>query len=371
MRSSLIALALVLGGVGATVTLSSPAAGETTASCSKTERGTVAVGKVVAREGEVYQGTTRVFPGTVLFKDSILCTKGHANVTFSVDKLLKSDCQMLETSSLKLYPSGESPKGEVVLKFEQGRTYCGTEKKTKKVFYKVGRTIVRTKDPLFAVVVAGRKSLIKVAKGVVTVKGSRGRAVTVGAGQQTTVAATGTAQRPVPLVQTAEDKKSFAAVKANLPKPDFGRPDADGSAALKRIYSRGEIRVGFGSVFSADAGSQLFAQDFFDFLAKSWRLGFYYGADETPPLVESLRAQELDVVVATDADGQKGLDTLPLFEDTNGKVWSLAVEHDPAFLEALRRFMRSAVNEGQYSAFYRAAFDREPSLKVIEPVLSG
>lgn len=340
-----------------------------------------AVGKVLSVRGEAHQGKARLSrKNQALHMGATLCTAGprgsarSGELEFVVEALKRTTCRMAPASRVTLYPTKPKRPKPVILRFHEGKTYCGTgtDKTGKERLYEAagGKVKLLIADPLFGVDASAKTTTVKVKLGAVTVQARTGGAVVVGPGQQSTVPAQGPAKPPVPLVETPEDKDAFADIKSAVPKPDYSRPSANGSPTLKRIYADDYIRVGFDSEVTDD-DTYNFYDEFFTFLAKSWGVNFYAASDPPPDLVNSLKAHDLEVALTKDRPALASVDTMPLFTDPRGADWYVGVEPDKVFLEALRNFVRATVNGGQYSSLYRAAFGKEPSLDVLKAVLSG
>ena len=128
------------------------------------------------------------------------------------------------------------------------------------------------RDPLFSVGVDPKHTVtVRVQLGYVEVSKLAGSgAVVVGPGQQVEVPNGGRPAGVTPIVLTADDDDRIANLSPLVQRPDFSRPDATKSPGLEAIYQRGVLRVVYES--DADAATATFVREFFDFLAKSWKL---------------------------------------------------------------------------------------------------
>jgi len=311
-----------------------------------------------------------------LFTNSTLCTDDEGQVKFFVEPLKRTTCILEHNTRVRLYPPRKPAHRQVIIRFEEGEGSCGTGKDQdpgdKKFDADGGRWRLLMKDPLFAVGVDTRRTIVKVALGYIEVSRQAGEgAVIVGPEQQVILPAGGKPGPVQPIELTAKDNARFAELRPEVPKPDFRRPDPDGSATLKRIISRKVLSVGVAADLVNDNGTQPFVRSFFGFLAKSWGVKLRLISLETPDWVNQLEAQAIDVAISRDARRLRQFDTLPVFPDSQSALWYIGLVKDKHFLNSMRAFLRAAVNSGDYGTIYRASFLKEPSYEPLSPVLFG
>lgn len=329
------------------------------------------VGTVQRSTGEVYQGKNFLTDGAGLLTNGTLCTGDGSQIRFLVKPSKPTTCEMRSNTRLRLYPPKKPAHRQALIRFEAGRTYCGTGKdpteNEKKYDTRKGQTRLLMKDPLFAVDVDPTRTLVKVKLGYINVsRTSGGRAVIIGPDQQVSVPELADPEKVGRLTETADDKAGFAALQAVVPKPDFGRPAPGASVALKRIIANTEIVVGLDSTVTP-AGSA-FVKRFYGLLARSWNLNLALQASSS---IKALDIEKIDVLITKrNLRAVARVDALPLFADSQGGLWSFVILKDDAFRTALSRFVQAAVGGGTYSSFYRASFKKEePSFDQLQPTL--
>src|SRR5262249_30268313 len=127
------------------------------------------------------------------------------------------------------------------------------------------------------------------------------------------------------------------------------------------------ISVGFDEQAALDAGTSPFVRSYLEFLAKSWGVHLNFESVPSGAALNALANGKIDLVVASTA--ALGFDNVSFFDDSSKKTWSFFVNPDKGYEEALRRFLVSTVNGGEYASFYRDAFGRPPSYDSLRPVL--
>jgi hypothetical protein len=328
------------------------------------------VGKLERTSGRVFQGKNALKEdGAKLFTNATLCTL-DGRATFLVTPLKRTSCEMRPEARLRLYPPKlKKAHRQVVIRFEEGKTYCGTgkeaEDREEKYDARKGQVRLLMKDPLFAAEVDPSRTLIQVELGYLEVSRRLGEGpVIVGAGQRVTVPELALPGKVGAIDKTSDDQAAFDALRPRTPKPDFSPPNAAGSATLKQIFSRKSIIVGVDSAGNKERTE--FTRLFFAFLAKSWGVSLVLREASTTSLVAQLR-RDLDVAVTSEVTQLTPFDRLPFFAAP--QVWYLGVVPDEVFVASLGRFVRAAVSGGAYRVFYRGAFEREPPLDPLAPVL--
>lgn len=330
-------------------------------------------------EDKVYRGKTRLLKHSApLFTNSTLCTDSDGEVRFVVRRLKTTTCEMYRDAKVRLYPPKlNQSHRQSIIRFENGITYCGTGNDHTAVDDKYdarhGTQRLLMSDPLFAVDVNTRRTVVRVRLGYIEVSRSiGGGAVIVGPQQQVTVPAAGPPGRVVPLVGSVLDAR-FDRLAPLVPKPDFRPPDARGSSALERIFRQRAITVALAVDRVRDRGADIFTKGFFDFVASSWNIKSDLLQRRTPTWVEELEAERADVVLTSDLkpleSSSARFDFFPLFVDRTETVWHAVLLEDEVFLRALRRFVQQAVTSGDYARIYTGSFARQPSYGPLRPVL--
>src|SRR5262249_16740819 len=182
-----------------------------------------------------------------------------------------------------------------------------------------------------------------------------GASVIVSSGQQVTVPARADPKEPEAIALSPDDVADFNELQPAVPAPDFSPPDPKGSQRLSAIFSRHTINAGLDLDATPDDGTLAFHAQLLQLLARSWGLKPNITRLRHAQLVKSLTAGVLDVALTPDPSGFTYAETLPLFADSNARVWTLALSKDDVFLASLRRFLRAAVSSGKYAAYYRSS----------------
>lgn len=330
------------------------------------------VGKIERTSGTVFQGKNAMKEdGAKLFTNATLCT-GDGRATFLVKPLKRTSCEMRPDARLRLYPPKlKKAHRQVVIRFEDGKAYCGTgkdaEDREEKYDTRKGQVRLLMQDPLFAADVDSERTLIQVELGYIEVSRRLGEGpVIVGAGQRVTVPELEIPGKVSAIDKTADDQAAFDALRPRTPEPDFSRPKRGvaGSPTLRQIFRRESIIVGVDPAGNKERTE--FTRSFFAFLAKSWGVSLALREASTTSLVAQLR-RDLNVAVTNELNQLTPFDRLPFFAAS--QVWYMGVVPDDVFAASLRRFLRTAVSAGAYRGFYRAAFSREPPLDPLTPVL--
>ena len=322
----------------------------------------------VVGDGSAHIGRVRINGvrrrSAALLSGNVVCT-GKASFDFDIHVGSQhAGCKEQHRSSLRIHPSST-----VLLRFFFGRFVCGTYGTKSKSFKGPGKVMIIAEDPVFSVSIDRQKTVVRVLAGSVLVIGKGGSpdGVVVGPAQQAIVRA---GKRPAAATTI---KLSPAEVAESVkfgrhePPPDFSRPDPTGSPNLTRIFGRNRLSVAFDQASTIDAGTPVFVRTYLDFLAASWKVQLNLQFVPAGPALVSLANNRLDLVVASTT--AFGFDVLPLLWDSSKKTWSVFVNQDKVYSEALRRFIVSTVYSRRYASFYRKAFGAPPSYEPLRPVL--
>jgi hypothetical protein len=301
-----------------------------------------------------------------LSSGNVVCTD---SVVFSLNIVVnrqQAACDIRPRGSLRIHPQPE-----IVLRFFFGTTTCWTGGHKKngdpdKTFQGPDKTMIISEDPIFSVAVAKRQTVIRVIHGSVLVvgKSGTGSAVVLGPLQQSFVARRGDPTPATAFVPTSQERAYKSKFAAKQKPPDFSKPSSFGSPNLERVFGQGTLNVGFDDNTVVDSGTPTFVQSSFGFLAKSWNLRLNLTRGAT---LNELAKGKFDLVVSSSVGF--GFDSLQLFEDSNKKIWTILINQDSTYDHALRHFVVSTVDGGQYDSMYRAAFARPPSYEPLREVL--
>jgi hypothetical protein len=380
MKTFLIVSTAVLTGVVAVraVPGAQPTVSAAPQQCLPQKAHTPVAGHTENIEGKVRSGKTLLLSDdSELLTNSTLCTGDNGKVRFVVDDP-STTCEMDPRSRIRIKPPKLVQSHlQVIIRWEAGFTWCATGEdpngsKKKKYDGREGRVRLLMNDPLFFVGVNNSRTLVKVALGYTEVsRRAGGGAVIVGPAQQVTVPEGGEPGSVEPIDRTANDDDHFASLQPVVPPADYSRPDAGGSEAMQRIFSRKLLVVGIGSDLSADQGTEPFVRGYFSFLAKNWNLSVRFLNLQTASVGNALDGHKIDLGVVRKTTRLRGFGTFPLFADMKGAVWRVALVDDAEFSSALYGFLRATVNANVYGRMYRASFEKEPSYDALRPVLFG
>lgn len=387
MRGATAGLAAVIAATGAVSSSVLDRAPETAEAKPKppcpANGHTPKVGKVTIISDKVFRGTSLLDDGNPLYENSTLCAKENGEVRFFAhhpsNRFPTTTCRMDRSSELRIHPKKQNPQHkQSLIRFESGWAWCVTGKDPPENLvqerYKYdanqGRDRIFTKDPLFAVGVDKTRTLIKVDVGFVRVsKATSDKSVIVGPQQQVTIPAGAEPEAPERIEATPKDQAVFDDLRPLLPNLDLTAPDPGGSAALTRIFGKKLLVVGIDRTGSADSSAEAFVQEFFRYLASSWRINARWLYFDKPVLGRSLETGAIDVALTPHARQLDGFDALALFLDREGDVWQAGLVRDPVFKEALRSFISAAVTNARYRSAYLRTFRREPRYEPLSEVL--
>jgi len=321
-------------------------------------------------KGSAHKGTFRVNGAkrrkSTLFSGNVVCT-GAAAFTFKIRVGQRdASCTQDPHSSLRVHPR------EFLLKFLWGNFLCLTHGRGEKPFTTGQAANIITQDPIFRVSVDRRKVGVRVLAGSALVSGRSGEhgAVVVGPGQATRVPAGGDPGEPTAIKLTPREKAALDKLGPSEPPLHFGRPDPTGSPKLGSIFAANTLAVGFNGQSATDAGALTFVKSYFGFLTDSWgiRLSVVSVPSTTTGLKE-LGSGRIDILLDSPTSPTFGVDALPLFWDSKSQTWSMFMTQDKVYVDALRRFLVSAVYGKKYDVFYRNAFGRPAPYEPLRPVL--
>jgi hypothetical protein len=252
--------------------------------------------------------------------------------------------------------------GNGVLRFEAKEVACTTTKKNKTApFPTATGAIIKTRDPIFVVVVGSRKTVVKVRKGLMTVTG-RGRSVPLGPRQQVEVPVHAAPKQPVKAHLTPAEESATKALDKQLPKPEYVPPSANESPTVERIYQRGTIEVGIDSIASKfekwGSKDKAFSMRYFSFLGSHWNVRPAWVFLRPRLATAYLTDQKIDVYLSSTAPSKSAqLWALPFVENPDHSVWKIfGLAADDAFRKDLRAFLLQSVQQDDYGSSYRAVF---------------
>jgi hypothetical protein len=302
----------------------------------------------------------------VLRAGNVVCTtKGVFRFLVSLNAQ-GANCVLKKHSALRVLPQPG-----VTLRFIAGTTACGTSgtPPQPKTFMARMQTEIIVEDPVFEVEVRQRKTIVTVLSGSALVSGKSGtsKAVVLGPAQQTIVAVGGDPAQPTGIHLTSTQQADQNNVGRNQTPPDFSRPNPDASPNLNRIFQQQSLHVGFDEQAATDSGTTQFVRSYLDFLATSWKLSLDLQTIPSGSALTALANNKLDLVVAPTV--AFGFDSLPLFADSNNKRWIGFLNTDPTYASALRTFVVSTINDGEYGSLYKSAFGRAPSYDAVRQIL--
>lgn len=279
-----------------------------------------------------------------------------------IDKRKIEFCRILRDSEVQVLPMSD-----VLLKYVDGTTWCSTDPDpaTAEVFIDKHGAQFETQDPVFGITVEPDRTLVKVWVGFVAVRSltAGGEPVLVGPGQQSVIFRGDPPQSPeafaFELLDSLE-RQAVVDVAATFRGIDFGRPNAGDSPALRRIFQRRRIVVALDPQAVGDGGTALFVHRFTGFLAESWQIKPDLRQLQVADGLAALERGDLDLVISPEV--LPGAESVPLFDDTSERRWSIGFEtQDPTFKAALTGFLVDALESGRYDGFYAESFGRSPA----------
>ena len=287
-------------------------------------------------------------------------TDASGSADFTLEQKIQN-CRLLDGSKVDVLPSPD-----VLLNWVAGTTYCSTRANPGTTVGVTSTAVqIRLSDPLFGVTVLPDATVVKVLSGIVEVRSLvTGSNVVqfVGPGLQTRVPAGQDPAVPERLDVDQLGNRERSAVQelmAALPPPAFSRPAPGDSPALTRIFGQSTIGVAIDEENSGDDQTRGFLESFLSFQGTKWDVKPDARFVPVGVAVRELMAGQLDLVVSPDVVAGTG--SIPFFEDRQGRKWSLLYDSkDPAFADAMRGFLRTALESGEYGRLYLSAFDTVP-----------
>jgi len=217
------------------------------------------VGNVTTVYSEVHVGRTLLGnrSSADLFAGSVVSTNrgGSANLTLKANR---TGCTVRPRAKLAVAPKKSALfhlfTGEVICSTGDNRHFVVSGPKWK----------LLSDDPVFAMSVGKRQTVIKVRRGFVVLSGRHGdrAAVVIGRNQQATIAVGGDPRPPDKIAVTAPERIVFEALEAKLPPPDTKPPAAtitggpsdstpESSATFR--FAAGESHVAFACALDGGA----------------------------------------------------------------------------------------------------------------------
>jgi hypothetical protein len=299
----------------------------------------------------------QVSTGDDIRAQAFVSTDGAGRLDYVVQGLL-SLCKLLGSSEVRVVPEEG-----VVLSLVTGETLCTKDPDSD---FEVRVTTpdydLRINDPVFAMLRVDGGSMVKVAEGFVAVEPSGGGdALLLGPAQQSFVPTGGSPQAPGAMQLDDEELAAMNELLGQVPPPDKSPPDPAASPTMARIRENDQIEVVTDEAALVD-GVDAFASTLLLDLSSSdaW--------DLAPPDVYPVdRETAIQVVTSGEADAfltpdpPDGFSSVLTFADPTGRLWYLTFVQDPAFEEALGRFVRAVLIDGSYGGRYVTFFDVQPS----------
>jgi hypothetical protein len=314
------------------------------------------------------------FDGDPIRAGQAVSTDDTGTVSFGLDQKIE-ECRLLPASKVVAAPTGV-----ILLRWEAGSAWCYTTAggSPSRLSGPSGVEFEMS-DPLFGVVVEGQDVTLRVVQGIVDIDSPASEALLVGPGQQVTVV--GGAVPPGAEDFNTEDlpqaeREIVSEFENAAPRPDFGPPDPGDSAGLQRILvTNGTINVGIDARFAGnpieqtDTAEWSFVDGYFVLLSEHWGNGSSPTALTPDRATHLLDAGELDVFVAPEP--LSGFGSFPLFEDPDGRTWSISfVGTDGRLGDALSDFVVATLQQKDYAIQYQNAFDIEdPPYEPLRPLL--
>jgi hypothetical protein len=305
----------------------------------------------------------------------VLSADGGGSFSLELDKL--EECRVLRNSGVKAKPSSS-----VLLAWLRGTAWCKTAPEaSSRIDLGAGAATITLSDPVFGITVDGEQVIVKVGSGSVEVAlEGAGPSVLIAAGEQVTLSpdqgvspSDGLDVRSLP----PDEQAAVADLMAQVPAPDFGRPDASTSATLTRMFDGGSMNValdtdGMVGVGATGGGGGVvgFIQDYFDLLTSSWDLRLTLGGASGDEGIKGLQEGKIDVFVTRTPPSD--LPSTPFFDDIGDPAltWYLVVApDDPTFRDALARFITTSVGSGDYGQRFLRSFGVLPSYEPLRAQL--
>jgi hypothetical protein len=305
----------------------------------------------------------------------ILSSDAGGSFSLSLDKF--DDCRVFPNSSVQAKPSSA-----ILLTWLSGTAWCRTDPEaSSSIDLKAGVATITMSDPVFGITVADELVTIRVSSGSVEVSlEATGASLVVASGEQVTLSPDQGISSPGGLDVGSlppDEQTAVGDLMAQVPAPDFGRPDASTSVTLTRMFESGSMNVaideagleGSGAA-GGDGGLIGFVQDYLDFLAVSWDLQLNLTVASAGEAAAEVREGKIDVFVAPTLPPD--LPSTPFFVDTGerAQTWHLVVgPDDPTLRDALARFVTTSVGSGDYGERFLRSFGVLPSYEPLREQL--
>jgi hypothetical protein len=328
-------------------------------------------GSKVGEIAEVFEVEVEVDGSTAsakfpLLEGSVLRTNERGAAQFRLDHKF-NDCRIWPNNELQLVPAPR------LMEFRRGQTHCSTVNgDTRSVELQARDAVIDVRDAVFKVVVGEREVEVHVFRGFVEVRphgAAPGEGRLVGPGSGITLVIGEEPDRPVPVDVVGLDspqKEAVTEMVAAKGRPDFSRPAAEGSPTLQAIERERVIEVAFPRGTSHE--SRQFIDSFLSFLADEWDVEVRSRAVSDGEARGALRSGGADVVAGPGAVPSG--ESIAFFEDDNQHVTSLHVKSgDARFAESVQRFLKAALETGEYGQRYLDAFGAVPPYDALRPLV--
>jgi hypothetical protein len=340
------------GGGGVAVTVTTTTGTTTTTHTSSTGSTTThiepaeEIGRITNLEKlEVTVDGDQVDKKIDLRAGNLLETNSTGLVEFQLD--VGSGCEMLQDASARV-----QPKPDIAVEFRDGEFWCSKRPGDPQEYEVPGGTL-HADDPVFGVAIDGDQATVKVTYGSVEVRSDSGETATLAPALQVSVASGRLASQPQAVELTSADRVIADSLQARLPRPKIVPPDPSGSDALGRILQTGKLRV---AIDSTDPSADDFGTAFAKSLADAWRVDVEVVPSASAAAGQGLAQESYDVVlIPGDLPASVAASQVPLFRDTAGRTWNLAVASDDVFASKLKDYVSTDVLTGAYAARYQQA----------------
>jgi hypothetical protein len=368
MKAAMLLLAIATATAIASAT--TPAAPRARTSSPCPTNGVGAVTDIVSPEVDVNSG--QVYGTTKLKARDKLRTTGGGATKFCV-KQKQTKCQTLRPSMLQVRPGPN-----VIARIDRGYVTCATTVAgvQKWSFFDVGkkkpkRVRLKMSDPVFAVGVNTKTTVVQVFSGVLEVT-AHGSTKVVGPNQQVTVVSGKKPNSPKPFELVGPAAANATSLRDQAPSPSFRRPSTAGSPTLARIFKGRSMSVTVDSSNTRSQAAFTFTSNYVDFIAKNWGIRVARDLQNVSAAAQNLCSGTLDLY-ATPSPGALGVGAwrLPFLKDPAGVAWYLAGLDDDKFRLAIRSFLIQTLQSNVYAAYFRAVFQQNPAYGIFEPVLNG
>jgi hypothetical protein len=304
------------------------------------------VGKVTRIiEKKVLVGNAEVTNGAGLFAKSLLVTNALGSVAFELDS--GTACQTRPRSGVQIEP-GEN----IRLRFTNGKSFCSKKSGGKRDTYEVGDTLIVADDPVFAVEIDPKETVVQTTFGFVEVMtGAGSQPIIIGPDQQAVVSSVQQAPHVEPIELSQKETRIASALEAQVstePKPPSN---------LNEVAERGVLVIGADA--SMPGPVRAFVMKFAELLGAKWSVTTRVEFLRTGEARKRLDDGTEDIAVAP-AQARLSSSTVPLFK-RRSTTWLAAISPNDDFEESLRKLITVTTETGEYGALYNDTFKSQPT----------